>query len=153
MRVLSPRMEPPDSDDDGSMASTASFLPCSISQTPSASMKVDLPAPGTPEMPTRIARPVLRQQGIQHLLGALLVIPARRLDQRDRLGQRAALAGQHAVDQRLVGGVIGFANDIGSLAQVHSEDQPRALRISSRTLRAESSIRVPGPKIALAPAA
>jgi len=58
MRVLSPRMEPPDTDDDGSTASTASFLPCSINQTPRASMKVDLPAPGTPEMPMRMVLPV-----------------------------------------------------------------------------------------------
>src|SRR5574343_755164 len=57
-RVLSPRMEPPITVDDGSMANTASRLPCPISQTPSASMKVDLPAPGTPEMPIRIALPV-----------------------------------------------------------------------------------------------
>ena len=58
MRVLSPRMEPPETEEDGSTASTASFMPRSISQTPSASMKVDLPAPGTPEMPMRIALPV-----------------------------------------------------------------------------------------------
>ena len=59
MRVLSPRIEPPETDDEGSTASTASFLPCSMSQTPSASMKVDLPAPGVPEMPMRMAFPVL----------------------------------------------------------------------------------------------
>src|SRR5574343_272716 len=58
IRVLSPRMEPPVTVDDGSMANTASRFPCPISQTPSASMKVDLPAPGTPEMPIRIALPV-----------------------------------------------------------------------------------------------
>src|SRR5574343_951057 len=58
IRVLSPRMEPPVTVDDGSMANTASRLPCPISQTPSASIKVDLPAPGTPEMPIRIALPV-----------------------------------------------------------------------------------------------
>jgi hypothetical protein len=58
MRVLSPRMEPPVSDDDGSMASTATLWPLPISASPSASMKVDLPTPGTPEMPTRIDWPV-----------------------------------------------------------------------------------------------
>ena len=64
IRVLSPRMEPPDTDDEGSTANTASFLPCSISQTPSASMNVDLPAPGTPEMPMRIALPVLGNKAL-----------------------------------------------------------------------------------------
>jgi hypothetical protein len=44
-----------------------------------------------------------RQQRVQHLLRALLVIAAGRLDQRDRLGQRTTLAGQHAVDQGLIG--------------------------------------------------
>ena len=55
MRVLSPRIEPPDTLDDGSIASTATRCPRSIRSSPSASMKVDLPTPGTPEMPRRIA--------------------------------------------------------------------------------------------------
>jgi hypothetical protein len=51
-------MEPPVTVDEGSTASTATRLPGSIRCMPSASMKVDLPTPGTPEMPTRIALPV-----------------------------------------------------------------------------------------------
>jgi len=57
-------MEPPVTVDDGSMAKTASFLPWPISHTPSASMKVDLPAPGTPEMPIRIALPVFGKSAV-----------------------------------------------------------------------------------------
>ncbi len=59
MRVRSPRMEPPVLDELGSTASTATLWWCSVmSLTPMASMNVDLPAPGTPEMPTRNAFPV-----------------------------------------------------------------------------------------------
>ena len=55
IRVLSPRIEPPERAEDGSTASTATFRPCSTSMVPKASMKVDLPTPGEPESPTRIA--------------------------------------------------------------------------------------------------
>ena len=59
MRVLSPRIEPPLRWLEGSTASTAILWPCAITCRPKASMKVDLPAPGVPEMPSRIAWPVL----------------------------------------------------------------------------------------------
>lgn len=59
MRVRSPRMEPPVFVELGSTASTATRWSCSlISFCPIALMKVDLPAPGTPEIPTRNALPV-----------------------------------------------------------------------------------------------
>ena len=58
MRVLSPRIEPPLRVLDGSTASTATRWPASTRCRPSASMNVDLPAPGAPLMPTRIAPPV-----------------------------------------------------------------------------------------------
>ncbi len=57
MRVLSPRMLPPVRVDDGSTASTATRWPRSVSIVPSASMNVDLPTPGTPVIPTRVAPP------------------------------------------------------------------------------------------------
>ena len=53
MRVLSPRIEPPLRSDEGSMASTASLWRSPATMLPMASMKVDLPAPGTPVMPMR----------------------------------------------------------------------------------------------------
>jgi hypothetical protein len=58
MRVLSPRIEPPVSGDDGSTASTATRKPSPSKCMPKVSMKVDLPTPGTPLMPIRSAPPV-----------------------------------------------------------------------------------------------
>src|SRR5207244_12421414 len=58
MRVLSPRMLPPESALEGSTASTATFFPRPTRWRPKASMKVLLPTPGTPLTPTRAARPV-----------------------------------------------------------------------------------------------
>ena len=57
IRVLSPRIEPPVRRDEGSTASTATRLPRATRCSPNASMKVDLPTPGTPEMPSRIDLP------------------------------------------------------------------------------------------------
>ena len=57
MRVLSPRMLPPVSVDDGSTASTATRFPLAVRSLPSASTNVDFPAPGTPVMPMRWAPP------------------------------------------------------------------------------------------------
>jgi hypothetical protein len=57
MRVLSPRIEPPLRFEEGSTASTATLWPWSIRCRPKASMKVDLPTPGTPEMPSRTDLP------------------------------------------------------------------------------------------------
>jgi hypothetical protein len=58
MRVLSPRMLPPVTGLDGSTASTATREPCSIRCRPRLSMKVLLPTPGGPVMPTRTPAPV-----------------------------------------------------------------------------------------------
>ena len=55
IRVLSPRIEPPERVEDGSTASTASRRPASVSVSPSRSMKLDLPTPGVPVSPTRSA--------------------------------------------------------------------------------------------------
>ena len=57
MRVLSPRMEPPDSAEEGSTARTATRCPASMSRLPRLSINVDLPTPGTPEIPRRIEPP------------------------------------------------------------------------------------------------
>ena len=58
MRVLSPRIEPPVRLDEGSTASTATLWPLAVRVAPSASMVVDLPAPGAPVIPSRTAWPV-----------------------------------------------------------------------------------------------
>src|SRR3712207_3784779 len=58
IRVLSPRIEPPDRAEEGSTARTATFDPAPVRVTPSWSMTVDLPTPGTPLMPARRAEPL-----------------------------------------------------------------------------------------------
>ena len=62
MRVLSPRMDPPLRSDEGSMASTASLWRREVTMLPTASMKVDFPAPGTPVMPMRTDFPAWGRQ-------------------------------------------------------------------------------------------
>ena len=44
------------------MASTASLWRSEVTMLPTASMKVDLPAPGTPVMPMRTERPAWGRQ-------------------------------------------------------------------------------------------
>ena len=44
--------------DDGSTASTATLRPWPVRKAPRVSMVVDLPTPGAPVMPTRMAWPV-----------------------------------------------------------------------------------------------
>src|SRR5262249_20783463 len=56
--VLSPRIAPPPRFEAGSTASTAIRRPSAMPARPKRSMKVDLPAPGGPEMPMRTAQPV-----------------------------------------------------------------------------------------------
>ena len=55
IRVLSPRIEPPERALDGSTARTATRRPCAVSMVPKLSMKVDFPTPGVPDMPIRMA--------------------------------------------------------------------------------------------------
>jgi hypothetical protein len=57
IRVLSPRIEPPEFFDDGSTARTATRRPSRVRLEPSVSISVDLPTPGAPVIPTRIAAP------------------------------------------------------------------------------------------------
>ena len=56
-------------------------------------MKVDLPAPGGPEMPMPGCRAGMRQQGFDQPLGLGAVVGPGRSDQRDRPGQRPPIAG------------------------------------------------------------
>ncbi len=76
MRVLSPRIEPCVRVLDGSTASTATFAPPAIRCIPSASSRVDLPAPGAPVMPMRRLGPCGGGQGGEQGLGQRLVLRA-----------------------------------------------------------------------------
>src|SRR6476659_7591640 len=86
MSVLSPRIEPPVRVEEGSTASTATLRPCPVRKLPSASMVVDLPAPGAPVMPSRTHQPVR----LPTMVGAFA------LDQRDGARQHGAVAGADA---------------------------------------------------------
>ena len=108
MRVLSPRIEPPETLELGSTASTATRWPAPISCRPSVSMKVDLPTPGTPETPIRNAAragagSAVRKASARSRWSA-------RLDSSSVIAlataRRCALAGrgEHLVEQSLVGG-------------------------------------------------
>ena len=55
IRVLSPKIDPPERAELGSTASTATRMPCAVSIMPKLSMKVDFPTPGVPESPMRSA--------------------------------------------------------------------------------------------------
>ena len=101
MRVLSPRIDPPVRVLDGSTASTATRCPASTRCMPSASMNVDLPAPGAPVMPTRIARAGRGQERVEQRDRVGAMVGPRRLDERDRLRERAPVAGAHRVGERV----------------------------------------------------
>lgn len=55
IRVLSPRIDPPEREEEGSTAKTATRRPSPISNMPKLSIKVDLPTPGVPDRPIRKA--------------------------------------------------------------------------------------------------
>ena len=94
-------------------------------------MKVDLPTPGTPEMPTRTRRRPAGQLGEQ-LPRRDPVLGPGRLDERDRPGDRGPLAGADALDEA-------------------SGDRQALSGVSASRSSAESAITVPGRNTAAAP--
>ncbi len=99
IRVLSPRMLPPEIGLDGSTLRTATASPRSrIRCSPSTSMNVLFPAPGVPVMPTRRDSPVCRQHAVENLLGQFEIGIEVALDHRDGLRQLDAVRIQNAVD-------------------------------------------------------
>ena len=102
MRVLSPRMLPPEIGLDGSTLSTATFSPRSrIRCMPSASMKVLLPTPGTPVMPTRRDWPVCGSSASSRRAASSPSDGQIAFDQRDGAGQDHAVPAQHPFDVAL----------------------------------------------------
>ena len=93
MRVLSPRIEPPLRSDEGSMASTASLCRSEVTMLPMASMKVDLPAPGTPVMPMRTDFPACDDLLRLRVMGGVVAF-----DERDGLRQGGDVAREDAFD-------------------------------------------------------
>ena len=98
MRVLSPRIDPPERPDDGSTASTASRVPLLDTWHPNASMNVDLPDPGAPEMPSR-GTSRCGADRLEQLHRLVPVVGAGRLHQGDRPPQQAPVAGEHVVGE------------------------------------------------------
>ena len=107
-------------------------------------MKVLLPTPGTPEMPSRNDLPLCRQQRVEQRIGALAMVGARRFEQRDRLGDRAALRGAGWACDR-----AGERSSVSTAARAmpgrQRFDHPCAFLICSSTSFALAGIGVPGP--------
>jgi hypothetical protein len=103
-------------------------------------MSVDFPAPGTPEMPTRMALPV-RGKSACRSAWAWLWSSARRLS--TRVIARARVARSPADTPAISASRLGRG-----MAQ-----PSRAATMRSSTRQAASEMRVPGPKISTAPAA
>ncbi len=92
IRVLSPRIAPPPRFDPGSTASTAMRRPRAIPSSPKRSIKVDLPAPGGPEMPMRVAFPQAGRIVVDQPLGLMPMVGSRRFDECQCARQRPAVA-------------------------------------------------------------
>ena len=123
MRVLSPRIEPPDSALDGSIASTATRSPFSVSRLPSSSMKVLLPTPGTPVTPSRRAPPVAGKRRV-----------------------RSACASAPSCSSRLSMSVIACAKIARSAARTPRSYSSRERRALIPALRACRAARAPRPR-------
>ena len=73
-------------------------------------MVSDLPTPGAPVMPTRMALPVSRQQLLDELVRLVLVVGALALDQRDGARQHGAVAVAEAAGESGDVGVVAGAS-------------------------------------------
>ena len=81
-------------------------------------MVVDLPTPGEPVMPTRIALPVSGSSSCTSRCACLLMVGALALDQRDRARERRAVAGAE-LERRGKGCQAVRHGHRGSLAAIH----------------------------------
>ena len=137
MRVLSPRMLPPEIGLDGSTLSTATRSPRSRTRCmPSASMKVLLPTPGTPVMPTRRDRPACGKHRVEQRRRGVGVRGALALDERDGAREDRAVAAEHAVDVRREG-------------QSRRRHAARVAPSASRICCAQIGMTLPGPNTAV----
>jgi len=97
MRVLSPKIEPPLRSELGSMASTASLWRSEVTMLPIASMKVDLPAPGTPADADAHRPAGMGQAAFDDLLRLRIMVGVAAFDERDGLRQRSNVTLQNAL--------------------------------------------------------
>ena len=79
------------------MASTASFRRSEVTMLPIASMKVDLPAPGTPVMPMRTDRLAWGRQRSMISLRLRIMVGVAAFDERDGPRQRSNVTLQDAL--------------------------------------------------------
>ena len=103
MRVLSPRIAPPPRFEAGSTASTAIRRPSAMPSRPKRSIKVDLPAPGGPEMPMRTALPGFGQERLDQPLGLVAMVRPDRFDQGDGPRERPPVTPPQSPEQRCAG--------------------------------------------------
>ena len=101
-------------------------------------MKVDLPTPGGPLMPTRIGAAGGRQDRVEQGVGLEPVILTGRLDEGDGPGQGAPVAVEYLLCEFRHRG--------------RGQAASRRAATSSSTLRAASGMFVPGPNTAATPA-
>ena len=106
-------------------------------------MKVDLPTPGTPEMPTRSAGSLRHRQGREQGIGPPAMVGAGRLQEGDRLGDGAALPFAARRRDVVAQGLVGGRQRCHRRAAVQCA--ATAWRICSRTSLALAGIGVPGP--------
>ena len=102
MRVLSPSTEPPLTELDGSTASTATRWPCADQVQAERLDQRRLADAGRARdaHAQRLAR--VRQELRHHVARERLVVGARRLGERDGLGEQPAVGGAHARDEPLL---------------------------------------------------
>ena len=87
-------------------------------------MVSDLPTPGAPVMPTRMALPVVGQQLLHELVRLVLVVGALALDQRDGARQHGAVAVADAAGE-------GDESGVAAIAVMHAK---RAERLRPRPI-------------------
>jgi hypothetical protein len=103
MRVLSPRIEPPETDDEGSHGQHGDALSPFDQIHPERLDEGRFAGTGSARDADPNGPSGVRQQCRQHLPRTPLVVAVRRLDEGDGLGQRPAATAQDAVHEALVG--------------------------------------------------
>jgi hypothetical protein len=102
MRVLSPRIDPPWSVEDGIDGQHGDSMPAFDQVHAQRFDEGRLADAGHARYPEAQRTPGMRQDGVEQFLRPQAVVASRRFDQGDGLGQRPPIAGEQALDQREV---------------------------------------------------